>query len=203
MRRWLVFNGFPGAHGDATPLLARLLREGIARLTGGPHWVVASSGACDRTCSESGKWPPRTCNALNLRVEFRRYSLFSSCSAPSSQFQTSIVTGVRVVYEQNLSVMGVASCRSTFLCLMLRVRLVPSRFSVRDWSLFDSRACRGFRSAKWPGPAQPGPAHAPPAPHTPPMLPSSSPSLICNSRAATSLSHLSLYLPWCPSFWRR
>jgi hypothetical protein len=62
------------------------------------------------------------------------------------------VTGVRVMYEQNLSVMGVASCRSTFLCLMLRVRLVPSRFSVRDWSLFDGRACHGFRSAKWLAP---------------------------------------------------
>jgi hypothetical protein len=89
--------------------------------------------------------------------------------------------------------MGVASCRSTFLCLMLRVHLVPSRFSVRDWSLFDGRACRGFRSAKWPGPtpprpAPPSPARAPPAPHTPPSAPSSSPSLIWISRAATSLS---------------
>ena len=72
-------------------------------------------------------------------------TLFSlPVSLPSSQFQTSIVTGVCVVYEQNLSVMDVASCRSAFLCLMLRVRLVLSRFSVRDWSPFESRACRGL-----------------------------------------------------------
>jgi hypothetical protein len=36
------------------------------------------------------------------------------------------------VYEQNLSVMGVASCRSALLCLMSRVRLVPFRISVGD-----------------------------------------------------------------------
>jgi hypothetical protein len=56
--------------------------------------------------------------------------------------------------------MGVASCRSTFLCLMLRVRLVPSRFSVRDWSLFDGHACRGFQPVKWVGPTQPSPARS-------------------------------------------
>jgi hypothetical protein len=98
----------------------------------------------------------RDCNALNLGVEFfssfhspnSGVTLFSlSVSLPSSQFQTSIVTGVRVMYKQNLSVMGVASCRSAFLCLMSRVRLVPSRISVRDGSPFNGRACRGFRSA--------------------------------------------------------
>jgi hypothetical protein len=95
------------------------------------------------------------CNALHLGVEFfflfsltkfGRYSLFSSRSAPSPQFQTSIVTGVRVMCKQNLSAMGAASCRNAFLCLILRVRFVLSRFSVRDWSLFNGRACRGFRS---------------------------------------------------------
>jgi hypothetical protein len=84
---------------------------------------------------------PYHCNALNLGgrfffffslTKFGRYSLFSSRFAPSSQFQTSIVTGVCVMYKQNLSVMGVASCRNAFLCLMSRVRPVPSRFSVRD-----------------------------------------------------------------------
>jgi hypothetical protein len=47
------------------------------------------------------------CNALNLEVDFfffsltkfGRYSFFSSCFAPSSQFQTSMVTGVRVMYK--------------------------------------------------------------------------------------------------------
>jgi hypothetical protein len=96
------------------------------------------------------------CNALNLGVEF-----FSSFLSPNSgvtlfslpvslllpKFKTSIVTGVRVMYEQNLSVMGVASCRRTFLCLMTYVRLVLFRFSTRDWSPFNGRACRGFRSA--------------------------------------------------------
>jgi hypothetical protein len=57
------------------------------------------------------------------------------------------VTGVRVVYKQNLSVMGVASCRSAFLCLMSRVRLVPFRILVRDLIPFNGQACRGFRSA--------------------------------------------------------
>jgi hypothetical protein len=62
--------------------------------------------------------------------------------------------------------------------------LVPSRFSVRDWSLFDGHACRGFRPAKWPGPnpAQPSPVWPGPTcpwcPH-PPMRP-----------LLSSLSHL-------------
>jgi hypothetical protein len=115
--------------------------------------------------SKSEGLPVYACNALNLGVEFfffsltkfGRYSLFSSRFAPSSQFQTSIVTGVRVMYKQNFSVMGVASCRSAFLCLMSCVRLVPFRISVRDWIPFNGRACRGFRSAVWPSPAQPGP----------------------------------------------
>jgi hypothetical protein len=71
--------------------------------------------------------------------------------------------------------MGVASCRSTFLCLMLRVRLVLFRISIRDLILFSGRARRGFRSAKWLGPAQPSPARpcvplAPTPPHAPPSL---------------------------------
>jgi hypothetical protein len=53
----------------------------------------------------------KKCNALNLGVDFffflltkfRCYSLFSSRSAPSSQFQSSIATGVHIVCEQNLS----------------------------------------------------------------------------------------------------
>jgi hypothetical protein len=104
--------------------------------------------------------------------------------------------------NRNLSVMGVASCRSAFLCLMSRVRLVPSRISIRDWSPFEGRACRGFRSTKWPGLAQPnpaqpglpGPARAPLAP-----LPTSpcAPLLLSLShldfpRSNLSLFHLSL-----------
>jgi hypothetical protein len=123
------------------------------------------------------------CNALNLGVEFffffsltkfGRYSLFSSCFAPSSQFQTSIMAGVRVMYKQNLSVMGVASCRSAFLCLMSRVRFVPFRISIHDWIPFSGRVCRGFRSVLWPSPARSGPCApgAPCPPHArPPSLP--------------------------------
>jgi hypothetical protein len=51
------------------------------------------------------------------------------------------------VYEQNLSVMGVASCRNTFLSLMSCVRLVSFWISVHDLIPFNGRACRGFRSA--------------------------------------------------------
>jgi hypothetical protein len=54
-----------------------------------------------------------------------------------------------------------------------------------------------------PKPARPGPARpcAPLAP-TPPLAPLlSSVSLIWISRAATSLPHLSLSLPWCPRVW--
>jgi hypothetical protein len=49
------------------------------------------------------------CNALNLGVEFfssliltkfRRYSLFSSRFAPSSQFQSSIATSVCIACKQ-------------------------------------------------------------------------------------------------------
>jgi hypothetical protein len=109
--------------------------------------------------------------------------------------------------NQNLSVMGVASCRSTFLCLILRGCLVLSRFSVHDWGVscvsvwvvrvvgFDPRS----------GPAQPNPARpcAPLAPtpsHAPPPpLPLSFgfPAQQPPSPSSTSLS------PWCLRDWRR
>jgi hypothetical protein len=85
--------------------------------------------------------------------------------------------------------MGVASCRGAFLCLKLRVRPVPFRISVHDLIPFSGRACRGLRSAKWLGPAQPGLARPGPArpwrPHLPhaPLL---SLSLIWISHATTS-----------------
>jgi hypothetical protein len=99
--------------------------------------------------------------------------------------------------------MGVSSCRNTFLCLMLRVRLVPSRFSVRDWSLFDGRACCGFRPAKWLGPNLAGPARpcaplAPPPPWRPLRF---SLSHLDFPRSNLSSPSLSLSLPWCPRVW--
>jgi hypothetical protein len=112
--------------------------------------------------------------------------------------------------NQNLSAMGVASCRRTFLCLTLRVCLVLSRFSVRDWS--PCRASRIGSCVSWvsirevarPNPARPGPVRPGPWRPTLPRAPSSSPSLIWISHATTSLSlfHLSLS-PWCPRDWTR
>jgi hypothetical protein len=104
------------------------------------------------------------------------------------------------MYKQNLSVMGVASCRSTFLCLMSRVRLVPFRVSVHDWIPFSGRACRGFRSAMWPSPTQPGPVRPArqwrplPSPCALPLPPPDPFVSFDFSRAVTSLSifHLSL-----------
>jgi hypothetical protein len=105
--------------------------------------------------------------------------------------------------------MGVASCRSTYLCLMLRVHLVPFRISIRDLIPFSGRARRGFRSEKWLGPTQPNPTQpsparpcAPLAP-TPPMRPLllslsfGFPAQQLPSPSSTSLS------PWCPRDWRR
>ena len=97
--------------------------------------------------------------------------------------------------------MGVASCRSTFLCLMLSVRLVPFRISIHDLIPFSGRARRGFsiREVARPNPARPC---APLAP-TPPMRSSSlslsfgSPAQQPPSPSSTSLS------PWCPRNWRR
>jgi hypothetical protein len=89
------------------------------------------------------------------------------------------------------------------LCLMLRVRLVPFRISVHDLIPFSGRARRGLRSAKWLGPAQPGPARpcAPLAPTPPPCTLSLShldlPRNNLHSPSSTSLS------PWCPRNWRR
>jgi hypothetical protein len=80
--------------------------------------------------------------------------------------------------NQNLSVMGVASCRSTFLCLILR----PSRAS-RFGSCVSWVSIHEVALVE-PNPARPGPVR-PWRPH-PHMRPSSSPSLIWISRATTS-----------------
>jgi hypothetical protein len=103
--------------------------------------------------------------------------------------------------------MGVASCRRTFLCLILRVRFVLSRFSVRDWS--PCRASRIGSCASWvfdprSGSAQPGPALRAPGAHTLPMRPLLSLSLSFGSPAQQPPSPASTSLsPWCPRNWRR
>jgi hypothetical protein len=93
------------------------------------------------------------CNALNLGVEF--FLLFShqirallSFLFPRLLLLPNFKPVKRQVsvscINQNLSVMGVASCRSIFLCLMMSVRLVPFRISVHDLIPFSGRARRGF-----------------------------------------------------------
>jgi hypothetical protein len=100
------------------------------------------------------------------------------------------------MYKQNLSVMGVASCRSAFLCLMSRVRLVPFRFWFTIGFRLVVMCVVGFDPRC--GPAQPGPARAPLAPCAIPIrAPPPSPDPFVSfdfSRAVTSLSlfHLSL-----------
>jgi hypothetical protein len=91
--------------------------------------------------------------------------------------------------------MGVASCRSIFLCLMLSVRLVPFRISVRDLIPFsgprsswvsDPRsgpAQPNLVQPSRPGPPRPARPWRPKPPCAPPLL---SLSLIWISRATTS-----------------
>jgi hypothetical protein len=66
------------------------------------------------------------CNALNLGVEFflllltkfRRYSLFFSRFAPSSQFQSSIATGVHIGCKKPMLTWVLHHAESYFFCLM-------------------------------------------------------------------------------------
>jgi hypothetical protein len=103
------------------------------------------------------------CNALNLGVDFfllfphqirALLSFLFSRFAPSSQFQTSIATGVRVMYKPKPKCHG--------CCIMPKhISLSDvecSSHSVPDFgSRFNFRLVVvhvvGFRSAKWPGPA--------------------------------------------------
>jgi hypothetical protein len=92
--------------------------------------------------------------------------------------------------------MGVASCRSTFLCLILRVRLVLSRFSVRDWSL--CRASRIGSCMSWVSireVARPSPARSGPALHAPDAHPPMRPLLLSLSHLDFPRSNLPLPLP--------
>jgi hypothetical protein len=156
----------------------------------------------------------RICNALNLGVEFffffsltkfGCYSLFSSCFALSSQFQTSIVTGARVMYKPKPKCHG--------CCIMpKRISLFDVACSSRSISNFDSRlepvSCVsdwvvrvvGFdpRSGSPARPARPL-TPLPTSPCAPPPLPLSFgfPTQQPLSPSPTSLS------PWCPRFWRR
>jgi hypothetical protein len=163
----------------------------------GVHWVAAvefsistcTGTRCDYQIPAADNPGRDTCNALNLGVEFfffsltkfGRYSLFSSGFALSSQFQTSIVTSVRVVYEQRpkchgCCIMPKHISLSEIACSSRSVSVFGSRLEpvscVSDWVMrvvgFDPRS----------GPAQPSPARsslarpcaplAPTPPHAPP-----------------------------------
>jgi hypothetical protein len=99
--------------------------------------------------------------------------------------------------------MSVASCRSTFLCLMPCLVVCLSR-PISD---FGSRidlpicgcACRevSTRGVTQPGSVRPSPARAPPAPPPPLPLSFGFPAQQPPSPSPTSLS------PWCPRVWRR
>jgi hypothetical protein len=100
--------------------------------------------------------------------------------------------------------MGVASCRSTFLCLMLTVCLVLFRISIRDLIPFSGRARRGFSilevarpNPAWPGPARPRRPHPQCAHPLSLSVSFGSPAQQPPSPSSTSLS------PWCPRNWRR
>jgi hypothetical protein len=108
--------------------------------------------------------------------------------------------------------MGVASCRSTFLCLMLCVRLVPFRISVRDLSpfsgprsswVFNPRSGSAQPNLAQPssaGPPWPARPRRPKPPHAPPPLSLSHLDLPRNNLSSPSSTSLS---PWCPRIWRR
>jgi hypothetical protein len=75
------------------------------------------------------------CNTLNLGwnfssstlTKFRRYSLFSSCFAPSSHFQSSIMMGIRIACEQKPKLTWVLHhTEAYFFCLMWCLIARPS-----------------------------------------------------------------------------
>jgi hypothetical protein len=139
--------------------------------------------------------------------KFRRYSLFSSRFAPSSHFQSNIVTGVRIACKQKPKLTWVLHHTEAYFFLS---DVVFNRASVSP--RFGFRFAFGFRSVVvcvlWasvpardptrPSPAQLGaPPARPGAPH-PPCAPSLSLSHLIFPRnnslsltlSSTSLSHL-------------
>jgi hypothetical protein len=90
---------------------------------------------------------------------------------------------------------------------------MPKRISLSDvacssrsvsdfgWRLisYNGRACRGFRSAKWPGPTQSSPARPGPVRHACPRRPTPPP----HAPPYASPSFISLSLSWCPRDWRQ
>jgi hypothetical protein len=156
------------------------------------------------------------CNTLNLGVDF-----FSSFLSPNLGVTLFSLPVSPLFFPISNQYGDKCPCRVRTKPKCHGCCIMPKRTSLSDvacsshsisdfgWRLisFNGHACRGFRSAKWPGPTQssparpvrPSPAHAPSVPHPPPHAPpSSSPSLIWISRAATSLSLSHLSLPVVP-----
>jgi hypothetical protein len=132
------------------------------------------------------------------------YLLFSSRFAPSSQFQSSIATGIRIACKQKPKLTWVLHHAEAYflvwwLCFIACSPRLVSDFDPRldsdqwlcvPWD-FDPR-----RDLAQPGPAQPRPGAPLPLPHAcPPCL---SLSLIQFSRAQLPLSPTSLSSPLCP-----
>jgi hypothetical protein len=120
------------------------------------------------------------CNALNLKgvifsslilTKFRRYSLFSSYFAPSN-FQSSIVTGVRITCKQKPKLTWLLHhVEAYFFCLRLCLIMRPSRFGLRFTFFFRLAVVPGvgFLPGPQSSPTQPSPA--PGAPTSPMRAP--------------------------------
>jgi hypothetical protein len=150
--------------------------------------------------------PWGSCNAQNFRegfffsslilTKFRCYSLFSSCFAPSSHFQSSITTGVRLACKQKPKLTWVLHHAEAYIfCLMLCLIARPSRLISDFDSQIDSGqwSCVLWASAPARDPARPGPVRpcAPLAPHPTPLYLSHLIFPCSNSLSfsSTSLSH--------------
>jgi hypothetical protein len=148
------------------------------------------------------------CNALNLGVnffssliltKFRRYSLFSSRFAPSSQFLSSIATGVRIACKQKPKLSWVLHhAEAYFFCLMscsiACLSSLVSGFVLRLDS--DQCLCVLWDFDPRPGLARPWPAR-PWRPCPPPCAPCISLTHSIFPRTTPS-PHLSLSSPLCP-----
>jgi hypothetical protein len=134
-----------------------------------------------------------------ILTKFRRYSLFSSRFAPSSQFQSSIATGVRVACKHKLKLSWVLHhVESYFFCLMLCLIVCLPSLVLDFVSRLDSNLwlCASWVFVPWCGPARPWPARPwrpCPSPFTrpPPFSPFSAHSIFPAQQLP--LLHLSLF----------